>query len=60
MRGVPDILMRILEGSSQSIWVATAFLDSCGSELLVRACKRDVSLRPWFLTKSLQIPSRGS
>jgi hypothetical protein len=52
--------LRILEGSSQSIWVATAFLDSYGSELLARACKRDVSLRPWFLTKSLQIPSRGS
>jgi len=38
-------LKELVEGALQSLWVASAFIDRCGVELLKRVCARGVQVR---------------
>lgn len=40
-----EILRNFIENAKQSLWIATAFLDDYGAELLRKACERGVSIR---------------
>lgn len=42
---VPELLSRLFSSAVQSLWIATAFLDSCGASLMREAISRGVSVR---------------